>query len=809
MFNGVRVGQAALVRRGAIALVAVWVVVAGCGRTKQPDSAATGSQLPAAETTLTADEVLERMAETYRDAPSYSDDGRVRLRYRERGNFAGDEAPLKVISEYPDKLRVEAYRAAAVCDGEMLYATIGDELSEEIERQVLARPLSGELTLEQVYHDPVLREALTSGLGRQPIQLDLLFEDDPLLSILADDVPRELLEPASFEDHLCYRVQAKTADGVYVFWVDQEEFLLRKMEYPAATILPELAESDDVKDLELVAEFRAAKIKPKATEEAYRFDVPADATKVRAFVLPPSPLPTQLFGKRPGEFQFYQTAGGKLTSTELSDAISVLLWFNVHPACRTTLEQLSSLYATHEAADGVNFVAIATDPSEVSNRQIETILKDWQVDLPFVRDLDAHGRDVFGIPLAPTLVVLGRDGTVQIFEVGANPELEKALATIIDRLQKDADLASEIIAQHEREQDQYRQLLELAAGEGDTAVIDLALANIRPRSEPTQIKLEPAWSTSDVVEPGNLLALTGDVGSSLLVLESGRAVVELDVAGETVARHELPIEDDRVSLLRTHLDGEGKRHFLASAIQGRYAYWFDEQWKRLLRYPAAEQKHPGIFDCTLGDLDENGELELLLGFAGEVGVQSVRLDGSRRWSNRSMPNVLSVVAGQGEENRGRLLVSGETGDILRIRSDGKQESTQRLGGSKIFHLFAASWATDSPTQYCGLTYSEAGNLIAVGLSTNLEEVWSYPLPAGSFRNPIQFVTGGMIGELEFWCIAAADGSIHFIRADGGFSDNFAYGRELTGISLVNRILAVSIQDAVEAWSIALPDPQPN
>ncbi|MBP86210.1 MAG: hypothetical protein CMJ64_05770 [Planctomycetaceae bacterium] len=807
MVNGVRARQSVGAGQRAVAITGVLVLVVGCTRSTQPHTNATGSQSPEkranAVGAFTAEEVLEQMAKTYRDAPSYSDKGRVRLRYRERGDFVTDEAPLSVISEYPGRLRVEAYRAIAVCDGEKIYAQLEDELSGNIDGQILARPLEGEFTLEQLYHDLVLREALTSGLGGQPIQLDLLFGDDPLKTVLAPDVQRELLAPETFEGHDCYRVQANTADGDFVFWVDKEAFLLRRMEYPVATIVPELAEAEAVQDLELVAEFREAKIKPKAAESTYHFEMPSGATQVRAFVLPPHPLPTDLFGKRPKRFEFQHLSGEKLASDELESEIAVLLWFSVHPACRTTLEQLSQLYSQRGPKPGVRVLAVSTDPSEVTNRQIEGKLAEWGIELPIVRDLDAFGRDVFQIPWAPTLVVLDGNGTVQIFEAGANPELAKALKTIIERLEEGNDLAAEVVAGHQREKDRYAQLLELAAGDGSAEAIDLALANILPRSEPTKLMRAERWSTTEITKSGNLLLVADDGGPRVLVIEDGQTVVELGGDGKLLARHELPLDGDGITMLRSQLNGEGEREFLAGAIQGRFAYWLNDEWQLQLRYPSAEQKHPGIFDLQLSDLDQNGELELLLGFAEEVGVQSVRRDGSRNWSNRSMPNVLSLAVGRGEEFAERLLVTGERGDVLPIRADGKHGAAMRLSNARLFHLFEANWADAAESHYCGLTYSQAGNLVAIGLSETLSEVWSYPLPAGTFRNPIQFVTSGTIGEDSFWCIASANGTIHCIRADGKLVDHFAYGREVTGIAITAGVLVVSTHDNVTAWDIEL------
>ena len=79
---------------------------------------------------------------------------------------------------------------------------------------------------------------------------------------------------------------------------------------------------------------------------------------------------------------------------------------------------------------------------DFTREEVQDLVDGWDVSVPVVRDLDAVGRDVFDIPGAPTLVVLDAKGTVQIFEVGANPDLAVQLPRILERLSGGADLAN-------------------------------------------------------------------------------------------------------------------------------------------------------------------------------------------------------------------------------------------------------------------------------------------------------------------------------------------------------------------------------
>ena len=56
---------------------------------------------------------------------------------------------------------------------------------------------------------------------------------------------------------------------------------------------------------------------------------------------------------------------------------------------------------------------------------------------------------------------------------------------------------------------------------------------------------------------------------------------------------------------------------------------FDENLKHLLSYPAdaLENRHAGLSDVELGDLDGDGMLKVYVGFGGTVGVKCVSLAG--------------------------------------------------------------------------------------------------------------------------------------------------------------------------------------
>lgn len=399
---------------------------------------------PQPETAATPAGVLRSMIEAYRAAAAYSDRGVLCLRYEQQGTRFHDEAPLAVVAEGGRRLRVHAYQADIVCDGNELMAHVAAPGTNEMGRQVLLVPAPPVLTLETLLADPILQSAVTGGAGRLPIQLELLFAKNPLAAVLPDTVEKRLLRATRVEGHPCHGVEAVTGEGRFVFWIDQETFLLRRLEYPAEIVPADLGA---VKP-RLSAEFRHARFASTGFAETFLVSVPQDERPVTAFVVPPAPLPSTLLGTHVDDFHFLNPAGADVTAQSLAGRIAVLLWFSDHPACKSALQQLEIVRSAINP-DEIAIIAVCTESSQRSHQDLAAMLQDWGVQIPLVRDLRAVGRDRFALPGAPALVVLDASGVVQVFQVGANPALADDLRGALGRLLLGDDLAAETRAHYE------------------------------------------------------------------------------------------------------------------------------------------------------------------------------------------------------------------------------------------------------------------------------------------------------------------------------------------------------------------------
>ena len=802
------------------------MLLAGCWGPQSPPPAppavASGGQQSAAETLpskppaeWTAGEILQRLLATYRSAQTYQDQGVVRLAYRQDGQPVSREEPARVAFERPGKLSLAAYQAIVKCDGQSLRARIEDPDSRNIDGQVLVRPAPRELKLTDLAGDALLYDTISSELRRQPIQLELLLESSGLVSAFGADVACRRLEDETHEARPCFRVEVPSPGGAFVFWVDQAQWLLRRLDYPAAALLPALANDPAVSDLQLLADMRGATIGATIPAEQFVLEIPAGAKRMKSFVIPPPPLPSNLFGRQPPEFSFVDLEGKAVGAKELAGKPAVLVWYHDNPACEATLQQVS--LARQRLKDSAALLAVATDPTTTDNAAVARRLAEWKVELPVARDLEAFGDKAFRIQVQPTIVVLDPQGRVQIYQPGGNPELADQLVTIVQRLSRGDDLATELLERRAREQQQYEQLV-AKGGEEPSQVVELPEAVIRRRTEPKQLKLQQLWTCSELKSPGNLLVVESEgQPPRIFVFEGWRTIAEVDAQGKIAGRHALAIpERAAVALLRTATAKDGQRYFAVSAPLAPQVFVFDGDWKLVLTHPPPGETPLAVLDLAFADLGQaDGTPDLLVASVADQGLAAVSLKGEQLWRNRAFPNVVSAaVTLPNDAGSWGILLTGESGAILRVNGYGHEDPPAQVAGRQVLSLIAGRFPSAKQAALLALAGGERGERLAVGLTSNLKEAWNYPLPAGVHARPIEPVAPGRVlpGREGEWWLAAPDGSIHVVSEDGDFFDSFYYGEVLTGLAAAKLnqrpALLIATDAGLSAWEVAAPLPRP-
>ena len=744
------------------------------------------------------DEVLRAMVRAYRQASSYEDRGHIKLSVLQNGQLMHDTAPFSIRYQQPNRLKMRAYQMVLSSDGSRMRARYNDPSSPELASQMVDVEVPPQLLLQSLQFDPFIWDQLEGSAGGIPIQLRLLLNDNPLPEIFEDGVEHTYRGNREIEGHACHGIQVSAEGGNVVFWIDAKTHVLRQFEHPSQN------------GISIVSVLAGAQLDASLTGDDFLISSPAEGKTVRYFVVPPQPLPTSLLGKSPGRFKLQDANDASVTPETLAGQHVVLIWFNDHPSSQQAIRQLSDLRSQFQSETKITFLGVWAEGDNITDERLEALLTDWGVQVPVLRDIQAHGKSVFKIPVAPTTVVLDPQGHVQLFEIGMNSKFSDQLPGIVDRLLQGADLAQEIVGKYIEETRNYRQQLVVASSDVPRPTYNISRATILTKAPPRHFSLTPLWEYNEVTSPGNVYFFDQRSPSTVLLHDGPRRVVELDKSGKLVARHELQLPPGGgVTYLDFSQLADGRHIYAGSMPSGTKAFVFDENWKTTLVYPETAQKRDGIQDLELVDLDGDHHPEMCIGFWGTAGVRAVSLEGTLLWRSRATRSVLSLaVHGGSVAEANRLLVTDHRGRVFPIRFDGRPELELRTPGEAIYHLATQKNPHRKPPSYCGLAYDLEAGHVAIGMDSNLQEKWRIRLPGGMHQGPIQLVrsaTASLLGEQSWWIIPGADGSIWFISEDGTFRDSFQFGMALRGLELTSwnndTVLLVSTANGVSAWKL--------
>jgi thiol-disulfide isomerase/thioredoxin/outer membrane lipoprotein-sorting protein len=795
-------------------LVVCLITICGCSDSTTDPISAGGANATSGEE-LTAETVLQRMAQAYKSAKSYQDAATVRLKFEQQGQKVDEKFDFSVAFERPNKLRLDCYGVVLCNDGKQVRGYIKDV--EDLTGQVLALDAPEKLTMDNMVLDASMQETMRTGVAQAPPQLVLLLADNALEMILANAKTPLLLPNKNYEDDPCHRVRIDSDDGSLLLWIEEKTFALRRVDFPTTAFQKNLEQNGPVSGLELYAEFSGANLNASVPADAFKFEVPAEAKLVKRLLGPAPSPPSKLLGKPAPEFSFITVDGAKVTREEIKDKVVVLdFWFTQCTPCQQSFPLMNKVYQQFKNSDKVMFLAVNADDSTLTNQAVGQTMKEWGSELPLARDPNQDIRKAFDVTGMPTLFVIGPDGTVQHHEMGLNPTLEKDLPATIESLLTGKSTHELVQKKYDQRLAEFEQALqtppEIPSSEGE--IVEVPKATVGPRSEPARHRLARVWGNQEVKMPGNVLVLepAGDATdrpTTMLVVEGWNTVVEMKADGSIVGRHELELPGDAViSTVRTAVDKDGNRYYAAFLTAQQQFHVFDQNWKRVLSFPSAgDTKHEGIGDVQFADLNADGTLELAVGYWGDVGVQYVAMDGKRTWTDRTLQYVLRLAELQdGEAGTRRLLCANSRGGLAAFSADGKAGEEITVAGRPLQTVYAADLDGDGKPEMCGLSFRSLGANSLVGFDAEGKELWDYELPTGVHEKPIEAITTArLLGQHSQWLIAGADGSVHILAADGKPIDRFNYGVVLSGLAGCQidgePALLISSENGIEAWKL--------
>jgi thiol-disulfide isomerase/thioredoxin len=507
-------------------------------------------------------------------------------------------------------------------------------------------------------------------------------------------------------------------------------------------------------------------------------------------------------------FRFTTPSGKQVTPAAYEGKVLVLdFWATWCGPCRMSLPNLEKVRQQYQENDNVAFLAVSVDQPDTPDAKLRSTFDELKVDIPMARDIEQQSGNLFKFNSIPIMFIVGPKGLVQYFETGGNPQLAAILPEKIDKLLAGEDIYEEPLEQYEKQLEQFANPEAAMQQESEIPQADVA-----PKSEPEKLALAPLWQAEGLSGPGNIVVVPDKSGAArLLVVSDWKSVAEVGPDGKVVATYPLQLpEQEVVSFLRTATTPDGKRIFAGSAPGMLQLYAFDEKFNPLFVYPEAamENPHSGITDVQIADLDGDGTPMLAVGYRGDVGVQGVSIEGERIWSNRSVPIVLRLAVGAPDaEGKRTLLCANGSEGLAALNAEGKTQGEINVPGRMLYWIAAEDLNGDGKAEYCALSATNLGKMSALGIDLEGNELWSYDLPEGVHTQPIEPVTAGQLSAdgPGVWILAAADGSLHFLGADGSVLDRFNYGKELSGVATATiqgqAALLVSTPEQLEAWKI--------
>ncbi len=422
---------------------------------------------------------LDELAARYGEAKSYQDAGELRFLVDGAPEEEFRSLPFSVAFEQPNRVRIHALDTTSVADGKRLTSVV-----QSLPGQVLVRDCPEKLTLESLMSDEMLRDAMRGQLQVEMPQLQLLTSAEGLATLARESTPTQLSD-SEFLGSKCWRIALDGPAGRSVMWIDQTSGLLVKYEFSLEEIRKRFPLA------RLWAEFRGAKINDSINAVAFQTELPEEVKLVSKLIMPPPNEPHPMLGKPVESYSFLTLDGTALGNQSLAGKVVVLdMWATWCGWCFEGLPLLNKVYGQYAENDQIAFLAVSKDDSTVTNAAVKEAFQKHDLVLPIVRDHEQVTDRVFQVEGLPTTIVIGRDGTIQDYHIGYDPNLAQTLPAKLEKLLTGENLAKAELEAYELQKQEFEARLSEVLIEPEQPAADSAAA---PPSEPA----EPATVASE------------------------------------------------------------------------------------------------------------------------------------------------------------------------------------------------------------------------------------------------------------------------------------------------------------------------
>ncbi len=295
-------------------------------------------------------------------------------------------------------------------------------------------------------------------------------------------------------------------------------------------------------------------------------------------------------------------------------------------------------------------------------------------------------------------------------------------------------IQSVVVGYHDLQGLRDRALAPDTVGEPKVAPAE-PVTGLRPAE--TVRTFKPVWNRS--VPLARTVACgdwDGD-GVSDVVLAGGGTLEWFNRDGEKKGTLPWPNEDNILELGRTR---SGEARIATYSTWGKRVRVLDSTGKELWSYPSRS----GLDGAHWGDLDGDGDDELVVGHNGGGGLQALGIDGKVRWEVGGLGNVWSQAAVPAHEGQpGRVFITEASGSVRAYDASGTALGRFQLDDQYCASMTAAWMGPSAGIQVIG----ESGREFVAVADTSGAVRWRFPVKGtpGNWRST-QFVAGDLTGD---------------------------------------------------------------
>jgi peroxiredoxin/outer membrane lipoprotein-sorting protein len=355
---------------------------------------------------LTAAEILNRVADTYRGLQTYEFVATRTTELSAGGVQRSGESHIALAAVKPGKYRLtmkdDQKELIVVTDGETTW-TYAPKMKQYTKQQVAVSEDSDEEGGDQDQAD-----TLTSTLRSLVGIYENMARYGPVATLAKEDKIK-----AGGDRIDCYVVQLKTAKSQHQLWIDKQRFLVLRHNEVAQTSVNGVAAA-----LHTNTVWKQAEIGRPPDNGLFSFDPPSTAAEVPTLNLPGERV--LLTGKRAIDFDLKDTQGNQVRLSDYRGKIVLLdFWATWCPPCRKELPSIEKLNRQFRDSD-----LVVLGINDEDSGTVRGFLKKNEYTLTTLMDSKKSVHRMYGARTIPTVIVIDRTGVIKAHYVGARSEQE-------------------------------------------------------------------------------------------------------------------------------------------------------------------------------------------------------------------------------------------------------------------------------------------------------------------------------------------------------------------------------------------------